>query len=370
MVVFLLLPNIVFSINCPNCNDPLCCLQPRQVYCNYCGQNLFPNDLFDHYRRGRAISEQELVIGQVGTHLELANQLMLYSVDLSPLSPIRIISNQNLDHLLSYLRLHYPWLVRNPNIIFSSIVLAQLLILNVPALSRLESAEQQVALWWLIGYWLLYASYGSPAYAENFLSQAPESLQLDVAQNQIQSLQGTIDRIPELPDIISLFHARDQPGNQYTLSAALSQLNSMGSDPYLAQVTYRWGIIAILRLAGVYYIITPYNVLFSTASVTTALEILSQIATSQFLPGRILTAAAVTTVVSGLGVGIGAVIGLPILGLSLLGGATPGQALTIYGVWIMMTIAAANIRYNTLGARPAIRDDLAERREEEENKED
>lgn len=301
-----------------------------------------------------------LAIGSVGTNLHANNQVMLYEAILNPFSPQMIISNQNLDHLISYLRHYYRGISRSHHIVFSAITLAQLLLLNVPALSNLPPAEHEVALWWLVGYWILYMDQSTRSQAADFLSQAPGELQLNEAQSQIQNLHTPAAGILNLPDVISLFNNH----GDHTFSTAQANLENVAITPYFAQVTYPGGTIVVIQLAGTYYIITPYNHFFTTASMETVLTILSQIARAQFLPRRVVTAVVETGFWSNVGATVGAVMGIPFVGLSLLSGSNPRAVITAYGVLITMSAAAFNFRFQQFGAKPTIRNDLKTKKDE------
>ena len=371
IVVVLLVPSIAFSINCPVCMNQLTCGPLRQPYCNYCEHDIFPSNLLGPRRiislheGGQLFYETTpVVVGHDGDNLDATSQTVLNSASLHSFHPEIIISNQNLNHLLSYLNCHYRGLRKTPRIVFSSIALAQLLMLDVPVLSQLEPAEHQIALWWLTGYWLLYMSPDTRIQAQVFLAEAPSELQLNIAQAQVISMQVYAMDMPPLPELISLFHVQNQPDNQYAFSAAMEYLTNLGENiPYLAQVNYPEGIIAVIHRAGVYHIITPYNRLISTTSIKAALQALRQIVTAKWLPSRIINAIKQTVFWSVVGAVVGGITGLYIAGAGLLNGAEAEHVLSAYFAWLGGVIYLTNRSFNEFGKDLDICDDLPEERD-------
>lgn len=299
-------------------------------------------------------------IGSVGTNLDANNQLMLHEASLNPFAPQMIISNENLDHLISYLRHHYAGISRSHYIIFSAVALAQMLMLNVPALAHLSPAEHEIALWWLVGYWILYMDPSTRSQAQAFLSQAPADLQITEAQTQIQNLQAQAIGVLNLPEVISLFNHN----GDHSFLTAQSNLINVATTPYFAQVTYPGGILVVIQVNNTYYIITPYNHLFTTTSLEKALTILSLIARAQWLPRRVMAAAIETSFWTGVGATVGAVTGLPFVALGIISGTDPRVVITTYGVWVSMSAVAFNISYQRFGAQPVIRNNLHEKKDE------
>lgn len=353
LVIFFCLPNIAVSINCPICNNTLRCPGPGQVYCDHCHQDIFPDDLFSQYLESGATVDEGLLISQDGSRLNRANEHIILEGELCWFNPTQIISNQGLCHLLSYLKQRYRFGLNLRYAVFSSIALAQLLMLNVPELASLGEVEQQLALWWLTGYWLLYWSFVTRASAQEFLASAPDALHLNAAQHQIQSLQELTRNRLLLSDIMSLFWVR----GHYVFSAAQSHLDRLGEGtPYLARMTLWDGMLIVIQRAGTYYIISPFNQLFTATSMDRALQIISQIAIAQFISKGFLLAVGETLLISGIGLGIGIVSGFPLFGVSCLAGSSLFTSL--YAAWIAISIGVFNYRHNTCGAIPEIKNDL------------
>lgn len=342
----LIIPNITFSY-CPHCENSgsLMLCPSGQVHCSQCGQDIFPNRLFYSRRKVWTIGGDALVIGQLGTNLHTTNQLMLHTAGLNSFNPTMIISNENLNRLLSYMRHFYHGVFQSPHIVFSAISLAQLLMLNVPALSQFQPAEYQIALWWLVAYWILYMSPHVCSQAQGFLAQAPVSLQLNAAQEQITNLQNQINSISGLPELTSLFNN----GSLYTLSAAQARLSGMEEGTphifWLFRATFPGGILIVIQRQGSYYVITPYNHYFRVTSMTCLLRMLSQIASVQWVQRGIMTGITGTGFWSGLGSTVGAVTGIPFVTLALLGGTDPKAVMSAYAIWMAMSAAAFHFRY-------------------------
>lgn len=342
MVVFLWLPGIAVSINCPNCGNALCCRNPGQVHCAHCNRDIFPDSLFNQYLRASVpLDEEQLVIQDVSS-LDADNQQVLQAGQLLQFNPTQIISNQNLGHLLSYLSQNYGfgWRRYQANHVFSSISLAQLLILRVPGLSQLGEVEQQLALWWLTGYWLLYMTPDTRAAARAFFFQAPADLHLNAAQQKIQLLQTWTANMAQLPDVISLFETQNQFGeDELTFSAAQPYLNNLGDNSLiLTQASSGRGILVIIQQAGTYYIITPFNQLFSATSIARALEILSQIATAQTIQDKFLKTAEGVLKIFCLVAVLGGGSMLPVVVGFVLQGFSPAEVTIWYSACIVLVI--------------------------------
>ena len=224
----------------------------NQLQCLYCRQPVRPDDIFASFRQRRSLFwADEPFISPVDCY----GQTMLTAPELSAYSPEAIIAENDLNLLLKYLHQHYGTL--KPNIIFSALVLVKLHLLENIDLHGLDPTDQRVALWWLLGY--------SPA----------NPLLFSAAQTYLE---------------------------EYVFSS---------SHTFLFQLADTENVIAVVRQNNFYHILTPFNQYFLAASVGEALEILSVIASANYLSLYAFLTTTDTIVLSSLGALFGISTGLP-----------------------------------------------------------
>lgn len=349
--------NPAFAFLCPHCQQDSLNCQNGNIVCSGCNSQLFPEQLLPSDGQRPLLRDSSI---PDATSLDATNQLMCHNFDLTipGVVPFYILSPQQVAHLVAYVRSLFQDVSTSPHFLFTSITMAQVLVLSTPALENLSTVGQIQAIWWLAVYWLLYQNRGTQAVAHMYLDTAPDELNLSSALQNINGLQGTVQNQLNLQNLTSLFESN----NTLLVSNALAALSNLAStNSHLAyQANYPGGIIVVMHTNGLYYILTPYNRYYLVNNARTAARILARIAQTQHPLGRAGATALQLGMLATLGTILGVITGAPLVPLALIGGVSPADVIGAYSLWI--TIVSAGFTAERIGTvfAPAITDDLSE----------